>query len=227
MVFELNKVRSRASASPPPRVPVTPTRPITVGPAAERPVGAVAERPSPTTIGVPGRRGPAPIRGWTVMHFLAFAALVAISLLCAAMLYRELTEPAPAPSKAAAGQATVTAPVAPPAGAPASFAMPPLQAYAEVTARPLFSPGRRPPSVSQQVAGPASSLALVGVVISRDGRIALIRQGKAPAAARVQEGQLVDGWTVKSIAADRVVVRSGATEAELKLHEDAPAKIAR
>jgi len=113
-------------------------------------------------------------------------------------------------------------PAAPPAQERV-FVMPPLQSYAEVTERPLFSPSRRPATVTQQVAGPASSLALVGVVISRDGGVALIRSGKAPALARVREGQQIEGWTVRSIAPDRVVVRNGTSEAQLKLHEDAPA----
>jgi len=189
-------------------------------PPPERPTGATLER-QPLPVSAPRPRGPVLIRGWSALHLAAFALLLAVAAASATVVYGELTAEPPAPA-AATEPPAAPVPAAPPAQERV-FVMPPLQSYAEVTERPLFSPSRRPATVTQQVAGPASSLALVGVVISRDGGVALIRSGKAPALARVREGQQIEGWTVRSIAPDRVVVRNGTSEAQLKLHEDAPA----
>ncbi|HUN46505.1 MAG TPA: type II secretion system protein N [Stellaceae bacterium] len=189
-------------------------------PLPERPTGATLER-QVLPVSAPRPRGPVLIRGWSGLHLGGFALLLAVAAASAAVIYGELTAEPPVPVAASEPSGASALP-APPAQEPV-FAMPPLQSYAEVTERPLFSPSRRPATVTLQMAGPSSSLALVGVVISRDGGIALIRSGKGPALARVREGQQVEGWTVRSIAPDRVVVRNGTSEAQLKLHDDAPA----
>jgi len=221
MVFDLHNVRSRRGAAAVPRQqPAAPPRVVPAKSLPERPTGASADRqPRPASARRP--RGPVLIRGWSALHLAGFALLLTISAACAAIVYGEITAEPTSPIAAIAPAAAPALPV--PAAEEPAFAVPPLQTYAEVTERPLFSPSRRPAAVTQQVAGPASSLALVGVVISGDGRVALIRQGKAPALARVREGQQVEGWTVRSIAPDRVVVRNGTSEAQLKLHEDTTA----
>lgn len=164
------------------------------------------------------RAAPTLIRGWSSLHLAGFAVLFAICLVCAVVVYRELADETPA-LIAGGAEPSVAAAISAPAAADGTFVMPPLASYGEVTARPLFSASRRPAAAARQTAV-MSSLALAGVVISRDGRVALIRQGKSPGLTRAREGQQVGGWTVRSIAADRVVISDGATQTELKLHED-------
>jgi len=220
MVFDLSNIRSRRSAATPPRQqPAPPRRAAPAKPAAELPTGAAADRrPVPASIVAPRRLGPTLIRGWSTLHLTAFTALLAVCLVCAAVVYRELASETPS-LIAGGAEPAVTPAISPPAAEDGSFVMPPLATYSEVTARPLFSASRRPATAVQQTAV-MSSLALAGVVISRDGRVALIRQGKSPGLTRAREGQQVGGWTVRSIAADRVVVSDGVAVAELKLHED-------
>lgn len=102
--------------------------------------------------------------------------------------------------------------------APASFVMPPLRAYAEVTARPLFSRTRRPP-VASATATDASGFTLIGIVISSSERHALVEHGRPPHLERIGEGQELEGWTAEQILPDRVVLRRGDTRVDLKARE--------
>ena len=85
------------------------------------------------------------------------------------------------------------------------FAMPPLSAYGDVLARPLFSDTRRPAAVAAAAANARSTFVLVGTILSRQERSALIKHGQPSHIDHVVEGQTVDGWIVESIAPDRVV----------------------
>jgi hypothetical protein len=95
-----------------------------------------------------------------------------------------------------------------------TFAMPPLNSFAEVVARPLFSPTRRPPAASTG-ARPAN-FTLVGIVISPQERHALLAHGLPSKVDRVTEGQSLDGWTVKSIGDNGITLVQGENEIELK-----------
>jgi general secretion pathway protein N len=104
------------------------------------------------------------------------------------------------------------------------FAVEPLETYAEVTERPLFSPSRRspPPQLAQGKQTDAGGLVLSGIILTSDARVALVQSGKTAPAKRLTEGQEIEGWSVQSILPDRIVLRRGATEHELKLklHDD-------
>jgi hypothetical protein len=221
MVFDLSNIRSRRSAAAAPRQqPPAPRRPAPVkSPAEQSPDVAEDRRPLPVSTAGARRPGPTLIRGWSTLHLAGFAVLLAVCMACAVVVYRELADEA---TMAGNGEPPVAPAIAAAAAEDGSFVMPPLATYNEVTARPLFSVTRRPAAAARQTSAAMSSLTLAGVVISRDGRVALIRQGKSPGLTRVREGQHVGGWTVQSIAADRVVVSDGAAQAELKLLEDAP-----
>lgn len=114
----------------------------------------------------------------------------------------------PLPAPAAQPAATSTAP---------TFSLPPLQRFAVVTERPLFSPDRKPPQHAADTAGAWSSFVLAGIVITPQSREALVLHGKPQAIAHLQEGQALEGWTITSIYADRVVFRDGLNEHELRL----------
>jgi general secretion pathway protein N len=159
---------------------------------------------------------------------LNFAARPGVALLLSALclafggvIYYELGmaggEAPTAPMPAVGG----TAPPLPPQ--PASSALPPIESFAEVTRRPLFSPTRQPPppEAVKDTQGNPNNFSLLGIVIADGGRVALIEYGRPPALARLKEGQTVEGWTLQSILPDRVVLQHGATEQEVKLKDRA------
>jgi len=103
-----------------------------------------------------------------------------------------------------------------------AFALPLLASLAEVVKRPLFAATRRPPRLSAAAPGEApSGLALVGVVRSNGAARALIEHGQPARLAHAAEGDDLDGWTVQSIALDRVVLERAGLRAELRM-KDAP-----
>jgi general secretion pathway protein N len=119
-------------------------------------------------------------------------------------------------------------PAAPPLPAAAAFQPPPIAAFEEVMARPLFAPSRQPPPDAPDApalaAPPAPELGfeLVGVVISPEEALALVRQPGMPDLVRAGIGRTVAGWTVERIEPDRVLFRAGDSVEELVLRDDVP-----
>ncbi|HWE72693.1 MAG TPA: hypothetical protein VG328_05990 [Stellaceae bacterium] len=112
---------------------------------------------------------------------------------------------APPPAKSA--KATDAAPV---------YSLAPLSTFSAVMDRPLFSPDRRPaPGVSETL-GSWSALVLAGIVVTPDSHEVLIAHGTPPKLVHLQEGQSVDGWTVRAIEPDHVVVANGGEQHELR-----------
>lgn len=128
---------------------------------------------------------------------------------------------------------TVTA--APPNAQPLEFTERPEpprtprdDAVDEIAARPLFSADRRPyeppPEPVQEVvptAIPSVPLELAGIFVSEADKAALVLvsdNGNPPAWLR--EGQSIEGWRVATIEQDRVLLRQGEQERELRLRED-------
>ena len=99
-----------------------------------------------------------------------------------------------------------------------TFSMAPLNTYAEVVSRPLFSPSRRPPAAASAADRP-TTFTLIGIIISAEDRHALLAHGTPPHVERVTEGQNLDGWMVKSIEDSRVVLTQGDNEIEVKAAE--------
>lgn len=100
---------------------------------------------------------------------------------------------------------------------PGNLMGPPFDAdklIAEILDRPLFTPGRHPPEAQADAAAeeeekkpPELQSRLAGVMIRPDESEALFaRDGEKPIA--VGEGDEIDGWTVDTIEADRVVLTS-------------------
>jgi hypothetical protein len=113
----------------------------------------------------------------------------------------------------------------PAATASESRALAPMSAFAAIVERPLFAPTRRPLPQSPPVAAivkakspppttPTLPAALVGVLISSDGRFAVLRwpDGKS---TTVAEGADVEGWLLKQVMPDRVWFISGSTSTEV------------
>lgn len=121
-----------------------------------------------------------------------------------------------------AGQAAKVGAEAPPA-----VAMPPLEAFRETVARPLFVRGRRPPGTPVAAPMPGAPLApppsaprlsVAGIAIAGNRRSALVVVDGAPKPLSLAEGGEVSGWTVTSIASDRIRLEKGdeAFEAALR-----------
>jgi hypothetical protein len=153
-------------------------------------------------------------------HQLVPAVLLSLCLGFAGVIYIELDQP-PLDSIAKAAPAAPRAAAAPASDAP-GFTMPPVRAYTEVVERPLFSETRRQ-SVDSPVApvDPRSSaFNLVGTIISAREHRALIEHGQPPRLERVGEGQDIDGWSVESIRADRVILTRADARLEVKVKDE-------
>ncbi len=96
--------------------------------------------------------------------------------------------------------------------------LPPFEELAESLRRPLFVAARRAapaPSQAGQVAPDGATIGryrLTGAVTSGDRRFVMLREGYTGRVLRVPEGSDIEGWTVKSIAQDRILLGSAAGE---------------
>jgi general secretion pathway protein N len=147
--------------------------------------------------------------------------------LCLALGAIILLELGPSSDSAVNPAFVVADPPRPAAGSPAGapVPMPSREAYSEILARPLFTPSRRPPepveSTPRQAPAPLT-ITLAGIAMSADQRIAIVQTGNPPRVLRLAEGQQLDGWTVITIAADRLVLRSHLATEEVKIKDVAP-----
>lgn len=155
--------------------------------------------------------------------------LGAASLLCAGfavLLALELRSTAgadasvPNPANSTPHPGSILAP-------PSRFTLPPPETFAEVAERPLFSSSRRPiaAEASSAVVQPLSA-SLAGIVISPSASSIIVMHGDPPTLMRLKEGDDLDGWSIRSIEPNRVVLRRGAEEQQLKLHDAASPQVA-
>lgn len=103
------------------------------------------------------------------------------------------------------------------------FGLPPLeQTYTEVLARPLFVPGRRPPPPPPPVVPPKPAMRkgqfmLVGVILTKDKNVALLREIATGKVSRVERGKEINGILVASMEKERVVLKQWDDQEELVL----------
>lgn len=101
----------------------------------------------------------------------------------------------------------------------ASFVPPPVERFAEIAARPLFVPERRPQDdaeAAKAVPPPnAPVLTVQGVVLSAERRYAVIQHGIPPKLDALAEGATVEGWKIESIDTNRIALRAGAATVEV------------
>lgn len=118
-------------------------------------------------------------------------------------------------------------PVPPLPAATAAAALPaplPLDQFAAIWQQPLFSPDRKP---TVHAAGNNSNLGevqLTGIILTRDLRMALLRDKKSGQEMRVHQGDtLPDGsWTLTQVRSRSALFDSSSGRAELKLPAGAP-----
>jgi hypothetical protein len=153
---------------------------------------------------------PARLAALRVNHALS-AAAAAFGLVA---IWPWLVPPIPAVRPIVATQAG--------APGPSLLALSPLASYAAVVGRPLFTPSRRAPpgAAISALESFNGRYRLIGIVGTAAKRRAFIAEGNRH--SEIVEGDLLDGWTVKQIAQDRVLLTSPAGEAVMKLSRGTP-----
>ncbi len=137
------------------------------------------------------------------------------------LVYEELTGPAATHAQAPARpqDASTTPSLASPRD---TFSLPPRRSFSAIVERPLFAPTRRPVEAAADL-GQLATFSLDGVMISPEGRLAIVIHGNPPTVARVREGQAIEGWSVTSVLPDRIVLSHDGTEHELGLKDKSQA----
>lgn len=95
-----------------------------------------------------------------------------------------------------------------------------LQDYPQTLSRPLFVASRRPASragAPLAAAQPGQRLLLdrypvLGVVVAGERRIILIRTGQSDKVERLQQGDVLDGWSISEIAPGQIVLEKAGAE---------------
>ena len=134
--------------------------------------------------------------------------LTLVSVVLAWSIFAELTaNPVPEVASIVRIDRPLSIAPAPPA---AAFALPPIESFADVLARPIFSQTRRPPVDDVVVAvapDPVLDIRLRGVVLTGESRIALIIPAGGSDVVRLTENEKFEGWTLIAIEPDQVVFR--------------------
>jgi type II secretory pathway component PulC len=147
---------------------------------------------------------------------------IGVGLITACVAYAEI--PAQPTVRHAPLFHATAAEVLPAPKAPSRQAMPAKERFAVIVERPLFSPSRQPPSEQPFAASaPRLNLSLIGVVISTEQPVALVKLDADSGPLRVNEGDEISGWRVVRIDPERILVRRDVMERELLLEFTAPA----
>ena len=77
----------------------------------------------------------------------------------------------------------------------------------DVTDRPLFHRTRRPVAAPEAPIVAPVTLNLVGILSDGNDRIALVRLSNSPTLYRLKAGDVLQDWTVRSIAEGEIVVK--------------------
>ncbi len=155
--------------------------------------------------------------GWLAAPFL-LGVCIALGAFVYDQARRE--QPSPAPS-AGLGEAP------PLAALPAQpkYSVAPVSDFSAILERPLFSPTRQPPAEGVAAVAPSEpelQVTLVGVIISSDEQIAIVRLKDATSFARLSVGDSFQGWVLNSIEPSRITFRRGDVEEHIELTYDVP-----
>jgi hypothetical protein len=134
--------------------------------------------------------------GWGLIY-LTLAGVIGLELGWGRRIHLPLPVPKPTPP------ARVDYPIQP------EFVLLPLeQGFAETTARPVFSPFRRPPPppAPPKPTMKKGQFVLLGALITKDKSIALLRDVATGKATRVERGREINGITVANIYPEKVVL---------------------
>ncbi len=150
------------------------------------------------------------------MPLAPLGLMVLCAFLAAGLLYQLV---APPPEIHPERVAIRAQPVVGPPGKP--FVAPPLQQFAEIDERPLFSPlrqaGPSPQLGDTSAAGSPSDFVLVGIIMGTGQRIAVVKTpGPAPA-QNVSVGGTINQWRVTRIEPNYIVVQGGSSDQDIKV----------
>lgn len=113
----------------------------------------------------------------------------------------------------------------PPAGNPADLPQPlPLEKFALVWQKPLFSPDRKPVAHAADGGSNLGDLELTGIILTPDLRMALLRDKSGDKQVRLHEGESLPDGSVKlvEVRPRSALFDSSAGRTELKLPAGAP-----
>lgn len=146
-------------------------------------------------------------------HFALWGTCAALGT---ALVYVVAT-PSPALQVPASRAPTILALAEP----PPAFVAPPRESFASISDRPLFDVTRQryvpPPKLDSEKAPPLPKMFLVGVIIDAQTRIAMLKAPDAALAKAVSVGEDLEGWQVSEIEPDRIVLKAGMKENEIRL----------
>jgi hypothetical protein len=165
-----------------------------------------AEPPNLSNAGFAARAGLSPRPSQTL--------LAALCLLLAAGILYEVLAPLPEIERL-----PLTSRPVPTSPLPVWVA-PSRQTFSAINERFVLDPQRRsvhPSNTANDAPGPSPVLALVGVIIAGQTRLAIVRDGNEASAASVAVGGTIDGWQIAQIDSNRIVIRSGATDRTILL----------
>ncbi|HXL98283.1 MAG TPA: hypothetical protein VN932_00010 [Rhizomicrobium sp.] len=100
------------------------------------------------------------------------------------------------------------------------YVPPPKEDFAAINERFAFSPTRQAVAEPSQATGvdvAPPEVTLVGVIISPQKSVAILKPGGAALAISAVIGQMVDGWQLVRIEAGRVVLHANTTDYEIRL----------
>ncbi|MBI1733225.1 MAG: hypothetical protein HYR49_10745 [Gammaproteobacteria bacterium] len=116
---------------------------------------------------------------------------------------------------------------APAAPVPDARPFPPVQEYAAITERPLFSPDRKAQiATAAPTAGAAqlsagttdpAEMILTAVVITNERPLAILETARGKGVHKIAVGEAVNGWTLAEIQPEAVVLEKGSEVRTLEL----------
>ncbi len=145
---------------------------------------------------------------------------VCLALAVFVVVQVQMEAPGPAPSGVGAGTPPLAALPAQP-----SYTMAPMEDFSGILERPLFSPNRRPPAEGLATVAarePELQVTLVGVIISSEEQIAIVKLKDGNRFARLSLGDSFQGWILDSIEPSRITFRRGDVEEHVELTYDLP-----
>ena len=93
--------------------------------------------------------------------------------------------------------------------------IPPVEMFSQINSRMVFDPERKritpAPTIGRKDATDSSlvNVALIGVIIDKQRRLALLKLPDSPLATGVTEGASIGNWQVRAIEPDRIELRAG------------------
>jgi hypothetical protein len=112
---------------------------------------------------------------------------------------------------------------------PALYSVPAFDAFANIDERSVFNPLRTRVASASDIGNETAAgdnlppdLALIGVILDGQTKMALLKSSAAPMVVGVPQGGTIEGWQVADVLPDRVVFAAHGSRQELKLSDNKP-----